>query len=126
MPVAPIERNDHSEPNAEAFIFGFEFPSEGVIHRVDWDKAKETAACPSKGWRWLHFNRLAKETHDWLESSSGLDETVIAALLQAETRPRCVTHADGVLLNLRGINHNPGAEPEDMISVRVWATHNLV
>ena len=22
MPVSPIERNDHSEPNAEAFIFG--------------------------------------------------------------------------------------------------------
>jgi zinc transporter len=126
MPVNPIERNDHSEPNAEAFIFGFEFPADGPIRKVDWHNAKATAACPAAGWRWLHFNRLSEETRDWLETSSGLDETVIAALLQAETRPRCVAHDEGVLLNLRGINHNPGAEPEDMISVRVWATRNLV
>lgn len=126
MPVTPIERNDHSEPNAEAFIFGFEFPATGGFRKVDWTSARTTAACPASGWRWLHFNRLADETRAWLETSSGLDETVIAALLQAETRPRCVAHDDGVLLNLRGINHNPGAEPEDMISVRIWATSNLV
>ncbi|MEP7209903.1 MAG: zinc transporter ZntB [Alphaproteobacteria bacterium] len=126
MPVTPIERNDHSEPNAEAFIFGFEFPVAGPVRKIDWQKAKATAACPTSGWRWLHFNRLSEETREWLETSSDLDETVISALLQAETRPRCVAHDDGVLLNLRGINHNPGAEPEDMISVRIWATRNLV
>ncbi|MEQ1785017.1 MAG: zinc transporter ZntB [Hyphomonadaceae bacterium] len=126
MPVSPIERNDHAEPNAEAFIFGFEFKPENVIERIDWAAIKPTAACPTTGWRWLHFNRLAAETRDWLESSSDLDETVISALLQSETRPRCAAYEDGVLLNLRGINHNPGAEPEDMISVRIWATANLV
>lgn len=126
MPVSPIERNDHTEPNAEAFIFGFDFPSEGVVSKVDWEKVKPTAACPSAGWRWLHFNRLAAETRDWLENHSGLDETVISALLQSETRPRCASYEDGLLLNLRGINHNPGAEPEDMISVRIWAANTIV
>ena len=126
MPVAPIERNDHAEPNAEAFIFGFDFPADGVIQKIDWTKIKPTAACPPAGWRWLHFNRLAEETRQWLEEFSDLDETVITALLQAETRPRCAAYEDGLLLNLRGINHNPGAEPEDMISVRIWATQNLV
>jgi zinc transporter len=126
MPVAPIERNDHAEPNAEAFIFGFDFPADGVIEKVDWKKIKPTAACPPAGWRWLHFNRLAAETREWLEESSDLDETVITALLQSETRPRCASYEDGLLLNLRGINHNPGAEPEDMISLRIWATQNLV
>ncbi len=126
MPVAPIERNDHAEPNAEAFIFGFDFPADGVVEKVDWTKIKPTAACPPAGWRWLHFNRLAIETREWLEESSDLDDTVITALLQSETRPRCAAYEDGLLLNLRGINHNPGAEPEDMISVRIWATQNLV
>ncbi|HPI48792.1 MAG TPA: zinc transporter ZntB [Hyphomonadaceae bacterium] len=126
MPVAPVERNDHAEPNADAFIFGFDFPADGVIEKVDWKKIKPTAACPRAGWRWLHFNRLAPETREWLEESSDLDETVITALLQSETRPRCAAYEDGLLLNLRGINHNPGAEPEDMISVRIWATQNLV
>src|SRR5262245_4867814 len=126
MPVAPIERHDYSEPNAEAFIFGFEFPPKGGVRKIDWERIKPTAACPKEGWRWLHFNRLADETRDWLENSSGLDETIITALLQSETRPRCAPYDDGILLNLRGINHNPGAEPEDMISVRMWATNNLV
>ena len=126
MPVAPIERNDHAEPSAEAFICGFDFPADGVIHKIDWKKIKPTAACPPAGWRWLHFNRLAAETREWLEESSDLDETVITALLQSETRPRCAAYEDGLLLNLRGMNHNPGAEPEDMISVRIWATQNLV
>jgi zinc transporter len=126
MPVSPIERNDQAEPNAEAFVFGFEFKPDGIIERLDWLRIKPTAACPSSGWRWLHFNRLAAETGEWLEASSDLDETVISALLASETRPRCAAYEDGVLLNLRGINHNPGAEPEDMISVRIWATRNLV
>jgi len=126
MPISPIERNDHSEPNAEAFIFGFDFVPDGSVHKVDWAGIKPTAACPSNGWRWLHFNRLANETHEWLETSSDLNEAVIAALLQTESRPRCAPYEDGLLLNLRGINHNPGAEPEDMISVRIWATQNLV
>jgi zinc transporter len=126
MPVSPIERNDHSEPNAEAFIFGFDFTPDGAIERTDWVKIKPTAACPASGWRWLHFNRLSPETREWLETSSDLDETVISALLQSESRPRCAAYEDGVLMNLRGINHNPGAEPEDMISVRIWATRDLV
>jgi zinc transporter len=46
--------------------------------------------------------------------------------MQSESRPRCAPYEDGLLLNLRGINHNPGAEPEDMISLRIWATQNLV
>lgn len=126
MPISPIERNDHSEPNAEGFIFGFNFRADGGIDKVDWEALKPTAACPDEGWRWLHFNRLSDETREWLEESSHLDETAIASLLQAETRPRCAAYEDGLLLNLRGINHNPGAEPEDMISVRVWATTNLI
>ena len=127
MPISPIERNDHSEPNAEAFIFGFDFLPDGSVAKVDWASSKSTAGLvPSQGWRWLHFNRLAAETRSWLETSSDLNEAVIAALLQTESRPRCAPYEDGLLLNLRGINHNPGAEPEDMISVRIWATQNLV
>jgi zinc transporter len=126
MPVSPIERNDDTEPNAEGFIFGFNFRPDGGIEKVDWSALKPTAACPERGWRWLHFNRLSTETREWLEESSNLDETAISSLLQSETRPRCAAYEDGLLLNLRGINHNPGAEPEDMISVRVWATTNLV
>lgn len=126
MTLTPVERNDMSEPNAEAFIFGFEFHPGARPRKLSWQDVRETEARASTGWRWLHFNRLADETRSWIEQKSGLDETVAAALLQTETRPRCVSHGEGLLLNLRGVNFNPGAEPEDMISVRIWATGVLV
>jgi zinc transporter len=49
-----------------------------------------------------------------------LDHFVIDALIAEETRPRCTVHGDGVIINLRGVNLNDGADPEDMISVRLW------
>jgi zinc transporter len=126
MPINPVERNDSAGPNPGGFIFGLSFPAPGEVHEISWDEVKASPACPPSGWRWLHFNRLGAETKQWLEDSSGLDDVVITALLQTETRPRCVAHDDGLILNLRGVNHNPGAEPEDMISVRMWAEATLV
>lgn len=38
----------------------------------------------------------------------------------ARTRPRVLPLAGGLLVNLRGVNLNPGADPEDMVSVRMW------
>ena len=111
MPIAPIDRHDHSEPNAEAFIFGFDFAPEAAVQRIDWQKIKPTAACPEHGWRWLHFNRLADETREWLETSSGLDETVISALLQSETRPRCASYEDGLPLTSGGSTTTRRASP---------------
>lgn len=59
-------------------------------------------------------------------SKLSIDKFVCDALTAEETRPRCTIHGDGVLLNLRGVNLNEGAEPEDMISVRLWIEHNRV
>jgi len=46
------------------------------------------------------------------------------ALLTEETRPRATAIVDGLLLALRGINLNPGAEPDDMVSVRLWGDND--
>lgn len=35
-------------------------------------------------------------------------------------------HGEGVLLNLRGVNLHPSADPEDMISVRLWLEERRV
>jgi zinc transporter len=40
-------------------------------------------------------------------------------MLARETRPRAVARDDALLVNLRGVNLNPGAEPDDMIGLRV-------
>lgn len=40
--------------------------------------------------------------------------------MQPETRPRCDTFEDGLILNLRGINLNEGQDAAQMVSVRLW------
>jgi len=69
---------------------------------------------------WIHFNWEAADAGNWLRGKSGLRPLIQDALLAPETRPRCNILEEGVLLNLRGVNLNPGAEPEDMVSIRLW------
>jgi zinc transporter len=56
----------------------------------------------------------------WVREGSGVDDVVAEAILAPETRPRCLVHGNGLLVMLRGVNLNPGADPEDMVSVRIW------
>lgn len=73
------------------------------------------------GFLWAHLRLGAEETPDRLKAA-GLDDFVIDALMADETRPRCTVHGEGVILNLRGVNLQEGADVEDMISVRFWLT----
>lgn len=71
---------------------------------------------------WLHWDRSHPETQTWLRQASGLSEFTCDLLLEENTRPRLVSLPDAqLLLFLRGVNLNPGAEPEDMVSVRIFA-----
>lgn len=74
---------------------------------------------------WYHLQSDVPESIAWLQKS-GADEVVIDTLTVNETRPRTFLHKDGVLLVLRGVNTKPGADPEDMVSLRVWYTHDRV
>lgn len=69
---------------------------------------------------WLHFSYTEEKTHRWLKEKSGLEPIVLEALLAEDTRPRCITYSNGLLVILRGVNLNPGADPDDMVSLRVW------
>ena len=51
---------------------------------------------------------------------------MVAALLAEETRPRCSVLPKGLLIILRGVNLNPGADPEDMVALRMWLGGNRV
>jgi zinc transporter len=69
---------------------------------------------------WVHLQREDPRTQGWLENESGLDSYLQAALLADDTRPRCTVHDEGAVIILRGVNLMEGAEPEDMVSVRLW------
>jgi len=69
---------------------------------------------------WVHLDRNAPGVRAWLERDAGIDPEVVDALLEEQTRPRIMPHGGGLMVNLRGVNLNPGADPEDMVSARMW------
>lgn len=69
---------------------------------------------------WLHLDFDQPAAAAWLQNESGIDTTIVDALLAEESRPRFLPAEDGMLIVLRGVNSNPGADPEDMVSIRLW------
>ena len=82
---------------------------------------------PEDGTLWLHLDLSVEGTHDWMLNRSRIDPLVLEALLEdEEPRPRCMPFGDNLLLFLRAINLNPGEEPDDMISLRIWCEKNRI
>lgn len=107
----------------------------GLIHALLLDGqglASEVALDEIHNWTkeqgllWLHFDYTHPESEEWLLESSGLDKIIAQALLEDETRPRATLINDGMLIALRGINHNPGAEPDDMVALRMWVDQDRI
>ncbi|MCB1680301.1 MAG: zinc transporter ZntB [Rhodospirillales bacterium] len=70
---------------------------------------------------WVHLDARSREAREWLETQINyLDSLIVDALLAEETRPRMIEYENGMLLILRGMNFNVNAEPEDMVSIRLW------
>lgn len=78
------------------------------------------------GLSWFHLNYADAQAGDWLLGSGLLSTPVAESLLDEETRPRVLHHGAGLLLTLRGVNLNPGADPEDMVSIRLWIEDGLI
>jgi zinc transporter len=89
------------------------------------DGLPTTAEPPAPGFCWVHLRRDEPDARAWLERNE-LDRFVLDALLTQDTRPRTTVHGDGAIVILRGVNLNPGAEPEDMVSVRFWVEAGAV
>lgn len=76
---------------------------------------------------WLHFDYTDPSAQHWLTEHSGLGAVSVDALLAPETRPRVTPMHDGLLIYLRGVNHDPAADPEDMIAIRmVVQKHRII
>jgi zinc transporter len=75
---------------------------------------------------WVHIDLADPGSCHWVARESGLPEVAIDTLLAEETRPRSVINGRGLLLVLRGVNLNPGEDPEDMVSIRLWVDKDRV
>ena len=107
-------------------IVGFVANGDGDVRSLQWDDLACEFDAADRGRIWIHLDRKSEEARTLLESVSGLDPLIVGILFQEDTRPRAARYENGILLNLRGANLNPGAEPTDLISIRIWATEDLV
>lgn len=105
-------------------IYGFVFDGEGGGQKIELADVKNWK--PEHGILWLHFNYSKDESQNWILKESGLDEIPAEALLTEETRPRTIIIDDNALIALRGVNMNPDADPEDMVSVRLWVDEHRI
>jgi len=95
--------------------------SESTGVRLSWEDVKSRRRDDEFEWVWIHLNANSAEAAAWARAQDFLPGAAAAALFAQETRPRTTRFETGVVVNLRGVNHNPGAEPDDMVSLRIWA-----
>ncbi len=105
--------------NPNQIIFSYNFDSLGVAQQLE--NTIVAQELKNDGLSWVHLDANSKLTKSWLKKEAYyLDHLIVDALTAEQTRPRIMQFSDGLLIILRGVNLNDEAEPEDMVSVRIW------
>lgn len=102
----------------DGLVFSYILGEKGEGTSLDWEQIKQWK--PEKGLLWLHLDYKNEKVQKWLSEESGIDPVLCEALIAEDTRPRIVSSQNSLLLILRGVNCNPGADPEDMVALRMW------
>ena len=117
--------SDHDVTPASAIgtglIFGRVLDGKGGGREISWEDAQNWHPARSGEVLWLHLDRTVKGISDWLKHEMKLPEATTELLISNETRPRAFLEEGALVATLRGVNFNPGAKPEDMIAIQVWA-----
>jgi zinc transporter len=90
------------------------------------DEALVESWSADQGLLWVHLDINNNGAREWLRRRQDIDDVIMDALLASETRPRSVPTDHGQLLVLRGVNLNPGSDPDDMVSIRVWLEQDRI
>ncbi|MDR7102294.1 zinc transporter ZntB [Croceicoccus sp. BE223] len=102
-------------------LYGRVLDGKGGGRRIDWAEAQGWTPKDEEEVLWLHLCRSRPGVQDWLESDLGIPEPTAELLVSDLTRPRAFREGDTLIATLRGINFNPGSEPEDMVSMQLWS-----
>lgn len=101
----------------DGLLCAYALDGKGGARELDWDGIAESG---SEGFLWVHLHLDGAHARQWLSAQSKLPEVAIDALQYEDVRPRCTPLGQGLLVTLRGVNLNPGADPEDMVAVRIY------
>lgn len=107
-------------------LFSYSVPPDGKSESLS--ATQITHILESKDLAWVHLDGNNPATENWLRKHiTYLDDYVIEALLAQNTRPRLTPLDDGAVIILRGVNMNEDADPEDMVSLRMWVdAHRII
>lgn len=112
--------------NSNSILSAYEFDGQGLGSHIPENMLVEKVRSEAST-TWLHLDATHPGTREWLHRNVGyLDQLTLDALLAEETRPRVTESKDGFLVILRGVNLNDDAEPEDMISIRLWVDRHRI
>lgn len=112
---------NNSAPN---FLHNCILDGRGHVEAIDGSSISQWTR--EQGVLWLHLDVNDGGSRAWLEQDSGLEPLIVDSLLADETRPRSLSTDHGLLVVLRGVNTNPGQDPEDMVSIRVWIERDRI
>ncbi|UCE32538.1 MAG: zinc transporter ZntB [Burkholderiales bacterium] len=101
----------------DGLLCAYRLDGRGGADELGWE---DLGAVAAGTFLWVHLHLEGEQARAWLRGPSGLSDIVVDALLSEDVRPRCTPMGAGVLVNLRGVNLNPGADPEDMVALRVY------
>ncbi len=102
------------DTNDPCFVFGLNLDLKGGATNLESEEQANS---------WIHVD-YGHPSVDGFLASLGLPERIVNSLVEPDTRPRTVISKAGTLVFIRGINLNPGADPEDMVSLRIWIEEN--
>ena len=99
-----------------------------ILHHVEWTLPAPEGEEAAEGTKldWYHLDARNPKTFEWLTARPSVDDLTAGILCAPETRPRYLDIANGVILILRGVNLNEDADPEDMISLRIYVDKNQI
>ena len=114
-----------ADPPSEAdggtpLLFARVLDGRGGGREVDWDTARAWTPVHPGELLWVHLCRHCTGVTEWLENGLSIPRTTAELLTSDATRPRAFREGGALVATLRGINFNPGAEPEDMVSMQLW------
>lgn len=78
--------------------------------------------------QWLHMCIHHQETASYLMDELGLDDLIVAALVEEDTRSRLRVHDEGIMVLLKAMRAEDHTMPraENMVSMRIWLSSSSV
>ena len=101
-------------------LFGRVLDGRGGAREIGWEEARAWQPGGPDEVLWVHMCRTVEGVREWLIEGLGIPEPTAELLTSDATRPRAFREGEALVATLRGINFNPGAEPEDMVSMQLW------